>query len=290
VQPTRVYLAVDGPRAAVATDAERVEAVRQLASSIDWPCDVRTNFQPTNLGCGRGVSGAITWFFENEERGIILEDDVLPRPEFFPFCQELLERYQDDPRVFAISGCNFVPPEDITDPGSYRFSAITHVWGWATWRRAWSNYQYDMTKWRKRLPIRKRWDAMGGNVGGFIYWTAVYDWMRFGSLDTWDYQWSLAQMADGGLTATANTNIVDNVGFSEDSTHTVHKPDFVRPSQPMALPLVHPPVRRDLRADRWVRSQVLQASTQSLQRMVKNNVLQRAAGATKGLRRSGGDH
>jgi hypothetical protein len=147
-----------------------------------------------------------------------------------------------------------------------------------------------MRSWRKRLPLRKRWDAMGGNVGGFIYWTAVYDWMRFGSLDTWDYQWSLAQMADGGLTATANTNIVDNVGFSEDSTHTVHKPDFVRPSEPLAFPLTHPPVRRDLRADRWVRSQVLQASTQSLQRMVQNNVLQRAAGATKGLRRSRGNH
>lgn len=287
IQPSKVYLAVDGPRTSVDADAEKVERVKQAARGIDWPCEVRTNFQLSNLGCGVGVSTAIGWFFANEERGIVLEDDVMPTLDFFPYCAELLERYQDDRRVFSISGCNFVPPGELTDPAaSYRFSAITHVWGWAAWRRSWDAYEYDMANWRKRLPLKQRWRAMGGNLGGFVYWTAVYDWMRFGHLDTWDYQFSLAQMAEGTLTATSNVNLVDNVGFDADATHTTSadKPAFIRPSEPITFPLTHPAtVSRDLKADRWVRSQVLTASTQSAWRMFRTNVLQRVAGAKHGL-------
>ncbi|MFM7145061.1 MAG: hypothetical protein ACKOW5_01850, partial [Actinomycetales bacterium] len=142
VAPTRVFLAVDGPRANRDTDARLVEQTRQCAELIDWPCEVQTLFQEQNLGCGRGVSTAITWFFEQVPEGIILEDDVLPRIEFFSYCTELLDRYRDDPRVFAISGSNFVPPERISTDGSYRFTHITHVWGWATWRRSWNQYRF----------------------------------------------------------------------------------------------------------------------------------------------------
>jgi hypothetical protein len=286
IRPTSVFFAVDGPRDQVATDPDRVRATREAIEAIDWSCDLHTLFQESNLGCGRGVSTAIDWFFANVERGVILEDDVLPRPEFFPFCAELLQRYENDPRVFAISGCNFVPPVEQHQPSaSYRFSAITHVWGWATWRRSWQQYKFDMSTWRQRLPLGKRWPAMGGDIGGFLYWTAVYDWMRFGNIDTWDYQLSLAQMADGGLTATANTNLVDNVGFTEDSTHTNYQPGFVRPSAEITFPLSHPIIERDLKADRWTRSRVLQTSTQSLGRMARDNVLQRTASATQRIRR-----
>ena len=118
-------------------------------------------------------------------------------------------------------------------------------------------------------------------MGGLVYWTAVFDWMRLGKLDTWDYQWSLAQMAHGGLTATSNVNLTDNVGFAEDATHTSEQPAFIRPSEPMEFPLRHPEVRQDLSADRWVRSQILQASTQSAWRMVRDNALQRAAALKK---------
>lgn len=288
VKPSRVFIAVDGPRLGNESDQVRVSETRALVESIDWPCDVQTLFQENNLGCGRGVSTAISWFFDNVERGIVLEDDVLPRLEFFTFCAELLDRYQDDPRVFAISGCNFVPLHEISDPNaSYRFSAITHVWGWAGWRRSWFNYEFDMRTWRKRLPLARRWTAMGGNAGGFVYWTAVFDWMRFGHIDTWDYQFSLAQMASGGLTATSNVNLTDNVGFTDDSTHTNYQPDFVRPSEPMPFPLTHPRIERDLKADRWVRSQILQTSTQSVGRMVKTNLAQRLASATAGIRGKG---
>ena len=281
VQPTSVFISVDGPREGNQQDEALVRRVRELVATIDWPCEIRTNFRDSNFGCGRAVSTGIDWFFENVDKGIILEDDVLPTTDFFAFCQELLERYRSDERVFAISGCNFAPTDQIDQPGSYRFSAITHVWGWATWRRAWRSYRFDMQDWRSRLPMRQRWKAMGENFGGFIYWTAVFDWMRFGKLDTWDYQWSLAQMADGGLTATANTNLVDNVGFAQDATHTAQQPSFIRPSERIEFPLSHPQVTRDLTADRWVRSQILQASTQSAWRMVRDNILQRAAAVKK---------
>ena len=277
IQPTSLFVSVDGPRPGNHQDQTLVQEVQQLTALIDWPCQVKTNFRQVNLGCGKAVSSGIEWFFEHVDRGVILEDDVLPTSDFFLFCAELLTRYEHDERVFAISGCNFAPNDEIEQSASYRFSSITHVWGWATWRRAWETYRYDIRDWRTRLPWRRRWHATGANVGGLVYWTAVFDWMRWGKLDTWDYQWSLAQMAHGGLTATSNVNLTDNVGFAEDATHTSEQPAFIRPSEPMEFPLRHPEVRRDLSADRWVRSQILQASTQSAWRMVRDNALQRAA-------------
>ena len=127
VKPPRVYVAVDGARDGRPDEAERVQACRDLVAAIDWPCQVETLFQDRNLGCGLGVSTAISWFFAHEERGIILEDDIIPDPSFFPFCSELLDRYQDDRRVFAISGCNFVPREEMGSHGAYRFSQVPHI-------------------------------------------------------------------------------------------------------------------------------------------------------------------
>lgn len=288
IAPTRIFVAIDGPRASKPGDADRVSRTQRVIDSIDWEIEVRTNFQTENLGCGLGVSTGIDWFFDQVEEGIILEDDVLPTPDFFSFCAELLERYRDDDRVFSISGCNFAPSDEITQAtASYRFSAITHVWGWATWRRSWQHYRYAMNDWRSRLKGRERWRAMGADLSGYVYWTAVFDWMRFGHIDTWDYQLSLAQMASGGLTATANTNLTRNVGFTSDSTHTNYTPSYVRPAQQLHWPLVHPRVERDLKADRWVRRSILQSTTASMAGMARQNVLQRAANASHGLRRLG---
>lgn len=288
VQPTRIFVAIDGPQAARPGDEERVRRTREALSAIDWATEVQTNFQEMNLGCGLGVSTGINWFFSQVDEGIILEDDVLPSPDFFLFCAELLERYRDDDRVFAVSGCNFAPPEEISQPSaSYRFSSITHVWGWATWRRSWQHYRYSMADWRSRLKGRERWRAMGADVPGYVYWTAVFDWMKFGHVDTWDYQLSLAQMASGGLTATANANLTENIGFTDDSTHTNYTPPYVRASEDLDWPLVHPRVERDLRADRWIRRSILQATTASMVGMARQNLLQRTAAATRGLRRLG---
>ena len=132
VQPTRIFIAIDGPREDRPEEASKVQACRDLVGTIDWPCEITTLFQESNLGCGLGVSTAITWFFDNVERGIILEDDLEPDPSFFGYCSELLDRYEQDPRVFAISGCNYVPSADQGFPDqSYRFSQVAHIWGWA---------------------------------------------------------------------------------------------------------------------------------------------------------------
>ena len=288
IRPSAIYVAVDGPRADVATDAGRVIETRTQVSAIDWPCQIQTLFQETNLGCGKAVSTAITWFFSHVEEGIILEDDVLPDPSFFPYCAQLLDRYRLDPRVFAVSGCNFAPREVVSQPeASYRFSGITHVWGWATWKRSWSHYRFSMSKWRRHLRGLRRWQAMGGDLGGYVYWSSVFDWMRFGRIDTWDYQLSFAQMVHGGLTATSNRNLTENVGFAGDSTHTNYVPPYVQPSQAMEYPLVHPDVHRDLAADRWVRKQILAATTASMGAMARNNLVERAAVIAGAVRKVG---
>lgn len=252
VRPPRVYLAVDGPRAHRLDDADWVNECQLLAHAIDWDCQLRTLFRDVNLGCGLGVSGAIEWFFTHEERGIILEDDIIPDPTFFPYCADLLDRYQEDPRVFAISGCNYVPPTHISDvQAAYRFSRVPHIWGWATWRRSWNLYRLDLNGWRTRLPAGALWRASGRSVAGFAYWTSTFELLARKQVDTWDGQLVLASMATGGLTATSNVNLVENRGFGESATHTVVRHDYLRPVEPIRLPMLPVPVVVDAKADAW---------------------------------------
>jgi hypothetical protein len=281
IRPTRLYLAVDGPRAEVPSDVERVQQTRDLEAVIDWPCRVETLFQSGNLGCGRGVSTGIDWFFTHEAEGIILEDDVLPDPSFFPFCGELLERYRNDPRVFSISGSNFVPPEHISQKASYRFTHITHVWGWATWRDRWAHYEFDLTGWRKRLPIRQRWRATGSNVRDLVYWTAILDQVKSGRIDTWDYQLNAAQMAVGGMSANANVNLVQNTGFHDVATHTARPPDHLRPVEAMEFPLTHPTPVIDAIADDWYSAKVFRDTRLSLGAMARKHTVERLASLAK---------
>jgi hypothetical protein len=253
-QPPRLYLAVDGPRTERVGEAEAVRKCQEAAERVDWPCQVRTLFQASNLGCGLGVSTAIGWFFEHEERGIILEDDILPDPSFFPYCQELLDRYEADDRVFAISGCNYVPPEDMSNAeAGYRFSRVPHIWGWATWRRSWAAYQLDIAGWRSGLSSRDLWLASGRSLAGYAYWTSTFELMARKQVDTWDAQLVYASMASGGLTATSNVNLVQNVGFGDVATHTVVRHEYLRQVEPIRLPTEAVPVEVDERADAWTR-------------------------------------
>lgn len=261
VKPGTVYVAVDGPRPHVADEVARVVATRERVELIDWPCEVHTLFREQNLGCGRGVSGAISWLFEHEERGIILEDDVLPDPSFFRFCEELLVRYESDPRVWAVSGCNFVPPAVRASAASYRFARVPHIWGWATWRRSWSPYEFNLARWRRRLPARELWQAAGRSPAGFAYWSAMFDVMGRGLVDTWDLQATHAAFVSRGLTATANVNLIENLGFGSDSTHTEVRPTYLREAERLTFPLVHPTsMHTDSVADSWTRKHVLEAT------------------------------
>lgn len=264
-EPQRIYVAVDGPRPNHPTDTERVQQTRDLIATIDWTDDVHTLIQETNLGCGQGVSTALTWFFDHEERGIILEDDILPRESFFDFCAELLDRYETDERVLAISGCNFVPPEHQSHSrDAYRFSRVPHIWGWATWRRSWQLHSLDMSNWRDRMSNRQLWEISGHSPGGFVFWRSIFDLMARNQVDTWDMQLVFEGMSRGMLTATSNVNLVDNIGFGGTATHTEVEPTYLRTSEEISLPTSPITVEVDEKADGWSRNVVFGATTSGL--------------------------
>jgi hypothetical protein len=276
VRPTQVFMAVDGPRPDRAGEAERVQACRDLAGSIDWPCEVRTLFQERNLGCGLGVSTAITWFFEQVERGIILEDDIVPDVSFFGFCGELLERYEHDERVFAVSGANLVPPSGLTRPSDpYRFTQIPHIWGWATWRRSWQQHRLDIADWRTRLPVRRLWSRSGHSLPGAVFWGSTFEVLGRKEVDTWDGQLVLAAMASGQLTAISNVCLTENIGFGGDATHTVEQVDDLLPVRPVALPTRPVEVRLDAKADAWTRRHHFGATVPGVVRLAVKYVQQR---------------
>lgn len=253
-QPPRLYISADGPRANHPTDTARCESVRQIVSEIDWDCEVHSNFRSDNLGCKLGVSSGIDWFFNLESEGIILEDDVLPQPTFFDFCDEMLNRCRDDPRVFAVSGCNLISSEYEANY-SYFYSRYCHVWGWATWRRAWSKYDVTMNtypRWLEAGQLASHCDTWGARA----FWRRIFDSVHRGQIDTWDYQWLYCCWKNGGLSIIPANNLTSNLGFDETATHTAGRiPDYVLKSSPQDLkfPLCHPPtLSREIRADRKI--------------------------------------
>ncbi len=239
-RPTRLYVAADGPRGERAGEAERCAEVRQIATAVDWPCELRTLFRPRNLGCRRAVSEAITWFFQSEAEGVILEDDCLPDASFFPFCAELLSRYRREPRVMCITGNNF--QRDMGDwPYSYYFSIFNHCWGWASWRRAWELFDAQLATFQA-LGGRRRLRQLS-RVPGFVsYFTQQLAEVAAGRLDSWALVWTWSCWKEGGLTCTPRVNLVSNIGFGEDATHTFSTPagrEFTARGR-IEFPLLHP--------------------------------------------------
>jgi hypothetical protein len=250
VKPQALFVACDGPRASEPGDFVQVAATRQLIDNeIDWPCNVKRLYSPSNHGCRAGVSRAITWFFEHVEHGIILEDDCVPHPDFFFFCSDLLSRYRDDERVWCITGDNFQFGQ-TRGAASYYFSKYNHVWGWATWRRCWQRYDSAMSFWPSWRKSHS-YNSMFSNYNEREYWTTIFDRTYAGEIDTWDYQWTAAVWRAGGLTATPQVNLVTNIGHGLDATHTTADcKRFMIPPQQMAGRLKHPwRVKRNRRAD-----------------------------------------
>jgi hypothetical protein len=250
-RPPRLYVAADGPRQDRAGESEACVEVRRIATAVDWECEVRTLFRTANLGCGRAVSEGVDWFFGVEEEGIVLEDDCIAGPDFFRFCDALLERYRDDARVWAITGNNFQDGRRRGD-GSYYFSKYVHVWGWASWRRAWGQYRLDIPFW----PAWRGSEGFRTRAGGAAeqrYWGGLLDRVQGGEIETWDYSWLATIWYHDGLVATPNANLVTNVGVGPSATHTVAPEDRDGvPTAPLG-PLVHPSdVERDVAADAFV--------------------------------------
>lgn len=254
-----LYVAIDGPRGPA--DEDGCRAVRDLVAAIDW-VPVQVQAQATNLGCRRGVQAGIDWFFSHVSRGIILEDDTVPDPTFFPFMDELLERYADDDRVMMISGDDFTATDAAFadhghDGASYWFGRYAHIWGWATWRSAWARHDPDLADWPQRRA--SHWLRRIGGRTFARYWTAALDGVACGRTDTWDYAWQYSIWRAGGAVALPVGNLVTNLGFRADATHTVHATAWqsALPTTPMRFPLRHPSdVRIDEQRQVWTDAHV----------------------------------
>lgn len=219
-KPSRLYIAADGPREDKEGEAKRVREVRSIATNVDWNCEVKTLFHDKNLGCKYAVSGAITWFFEQEEQGIILEDDCLPNHSFFWFCEELLERYKDDQRIGQISGYNKLTKND-EDSDGYNFLTGGSIWGWASWRRVADGFN-DF--------FNKSTDDIYVSIYNFTddlheseHIKDSLDLVNSGNLSTWDYHWGAKLKANSQLSIVPLKNLIKNIGFCTDATHTINK-------------------------------------------------------------------
>jgi hypothetical protein len=252
-RPSRLFIAADGPRRDREGEVDRCAEVRRIVGEVDWDCQVSTLFREENLGCRNAPSTALDWFFEQVEEGIVLEDDCLPSPSFFFFCQSLLEYYRHDTRIMQISGLNVLSQWNRTGH-SYYFSSYGPCWGWASWRRAWKSYDVAMKLWPE-IRDKGLYEDFCQCPAEAQYRCELYDRVYRGQIDTvWDYQWGFAKMINRGLSVIPVRNLVSNIGFSQDATHTVSGADS--PYAEMATyqadtPLSHPPyVVRDALADR----------------------------------------
>jgi hypothetical protein len=219
-KPRQLFVAADGPRMDKEGEKEKCELVRQIATQVDWECEVKTLFREQNLGCGIAVSEAITWFFNNVEQGIILEDDTLPDLSFFRFCEELLDYYADNEQVMHISGSNFQFGR-IRDNSSYYFSAYPPIWGWATWKRAWQRYYFNLSE-ISNIELAHIFQNYHFPQKEINYWQQIYTIMTgVNRTDTWDLQWVFSIWANAGIAINSQINLVSNIGFGEDATHTI---------------------------------------------------------------------
>ena len=250
-KPPRIYIACDGPRNNRKNEIEKIAEVKKIVTNVDWTCQVYTLFRNRNLGCKKAVSEAISWFFKNENQGIILEDDCLPHIEFFSFCEELLNYYKEDEKIICITGDNFQEGK-IRSDASYYFSKYNHCWGWATWRRAWKKYDGDLINW----PNWSKSDAWLNHTSDKLerkFWSKIFNQVYSGKIDTWDYSWLFSAWFQNALTVTPNVNLVSNIGFGPNSTHTNDANDKAANIPTKEVGVINHPIsiNRSVEADRW---------------------------------------
>jgi hypothetical protein len=238
-KPKRLYIAADGPRPGFPDDALLCKQTREIVSKIDWHCDVKTLFTDENAGCKNGVSAAINWFFSYEEEGIILEDDCLPANSFFKFCDTLLEKYRHDTRIRHITGCNLQFGKKW-GKSSYYFSNRTHVWGWASWRRVWDDYDLSLDKYDD-AEITKQIKNIYEDDLVVESWANIFNEVKAGKINSWAYPLDFANFFNNGLVIIPNVNLISNIGFSTNATHTIQE-DSVYANIPLTEigEIVHP--------------------------------------------------
>lgn len=237
-KPTKLYLISDGPKG-LEEEKAVIETRELLESLINWTCEIKKNYSDINLGLKERFCTGIDWVFSQEERAIFIEDDCLPDPTFFKFCDDLLEKYKDDERIFSISGNNFLFGQGKSRE-SYYFSKYPHIWGWATWKRSWDKYDSEISDWQ----ARRQTNWLREVTGGFIiskFWKYIFDRLSAGKINTWDYQLTYTSFKNRGLNIIPSVNLVTNVGYGQDSTNIKSKNKTIAVSaEQIQFPLVHP--------------------------------------------------
>jgi len=246
VSPKRIYISSDGPIKNDKNNQKLVTITRDLVlREIDWECKVYTNFSRENQGCKLAVSRGIDWFFDNEEEGIILEDDCLPNIYFYKFCRVLLEKYRNDNRIWTICG-NGYQNNNSSSGESYFLSKYVDVWGWATWKRCWKLYDSDIRNWeinRSKNILKNVFHKRKE----LVFWKNIFDKLLYkGEPDTWDYQWQYACFINSGMSCMPYVNLVENIGFGKEATHTLDIPITakldINKLGKIQFPLKHPKV------------------------------------------------
>lgn len=250
-KPKKLLVIADGARSHVVGEYARCQETRAIIDRVDWECEVLKNFSEVNLGCKMRLATGLDWVFQMVPEAIILEDDCLPAPEFFQFCDELLEHYRFDEDVGMISGCNF--QEGIKRGGAdYYFSQFCHIWGWATWARAWQKYDVQIAAW-PQLQSTGWLKDLGLTKSEQKHWEKSFNKVYSQGLDTWDHQWTFACWKNKMISAMPNINLISNIGFGEGATHTQGRSIFSNiPTGSLRFPLIHPnQVELDMEADRF---------------------------------------
>jgi hypothetical protein len=293
-KPPRLFVFADGPRSGA--DVERCERSRALVQRVDWDCDVQYNFAEENLGARRRFATGLNWAFGQASEMIVLEDDTLPDATYFPFCDAILERYRDDPRVMMITGSNYVERWH-DDRQSYHFSIYGSVWGWASWKRAWDLYDGAMTAWGDDDAKSAVRDLIG-DEDTYQMQATRFDRLYDDPADRhcWDPPWVLSRLIRSGLTVVPARNLITNLGNTGDHGLPPEHPLAQLPTVPMRFPLTEPDeVAADREYDRehvhrildyWDEQERLRAATQTRARSIPDRVarvLRRTPGV---LRRS----
>ncbi len=270
-KPEKLFVIADGPRTERTGEAEQCKATRAIIERVDWNCEVITNYSEVNLGCAKRVSSGLDWVFEQVEEAIILEDDCVPHPTFFPFCEELLDKYRYDTRIASISGQNVQFGRKRTNY-SYYFSRYNHCWGWASWRRAWQHFDFQMKLWTE-VKENKLLENILDTSQEVDMWTDTLDSTYCGHLDSWATKWTLACWLQSGLCILPNVNLISNIGFGTDSTHFTSdqlSPYENIPTETIDFPLKHPPfVFQNFQADSFTQKTLFkQAQIQMLKQKI----------------------
>ena len=245
-KPNQLFIAADGPRPERPDDIEKCKGTRKIIEQVDWDCDLKLLFHDQNIGCGYGPAKAISWFFDNVEEGIILEDDCLPALDFFTFCEDLLKIYRDDEDIYMLNGFNNLGHwKEKRSP--YFKTYISASWGWATWKRAWSKFQYNIDGW-KIEENKKSILASINNQKYFNHFGKDFDFIvNNNPSDIWDVQWLYTRFLNKGMTITPAVNLISNIGFGQDATHTFSQNDKQGNSQTFRLkkPLKKVNIKKD---------------------------------------------